>query len=119
MVHSAGRGGVVDYLGTHQHLATDLALEVLADGSLHLQTGAQRFYEDFAAFEFPAALTGTADLYENFDDARGVYTIQMQVRNPLLGFLFGYRGEFTCTFPALSAGAVPAHLKPVREESRE
>ncbi|MDQ0672783.1 hypothetical protein QFZ36_000344 [Pseudarthrobacter siccitolerans] len=32
------------------------------------------------------------DLYENFDDARGVYTIQMQVRNPLLGFLFGYRG---------------------------
>ena len=119
MVHSAGRGGVVDYLGTHQHLATDLALEVLADGSLHLQTGAQRFYEGFAAFEFPAALTGTADLYENFDDARGVYTIQMQVRNPLLGFLFGYRGEFTCTFPALSAGAVPAHLKPVREESRE
>jgi hypothetical protein len=119
MVHSEARGGVVDYLGTHQHLATDLVLEVLADGSLHLQTGVQRFYEGFAAFEFPAALTGTADLYENFDDSRGVYTIQMQVRNPLLGFLFGYRGEFTCTFPALSAGGAPEHLKPVREESRE
>jgi hypothetical protein len=119
MVHSPQRGRVVDYLGTHQHLATDLALEVLADGSLHLQTGAQRFYEGFAAFEFPAALTGTADLYENFDDDRGVYTIQMQVRNPFLGFLFGYRGEFTCTFPALSAGGVPGHLKPVREEIRE
>ena len=50
--------------------------------------------------------------------ASGV-TIQMQVRNPLLGFLFGYRGEFTCTFPALSAGGAPEHLKPVREESRE
>ncbi|WP_307613444.1 DUF4166 domain-containing protein [Pseudarthrobacter sp. W1I19] len=67
----------------------------------------------------PVQLTGTAGLYENVDDSRGVYTIQMQVRNPLLGFLFGYRGGFTCTFPALSAGGVPKHLKPVREESRE
>ncbi|WP_236557523.1 DUF4166 domain-containing protein [Arthrobacter sp. 9AX] len=119
MVHSQRRGAIVDYLGTHQHLATDLALEVLPDGSLHLQTGVQRFYEGFASFEFPAALTGTADLYENFDDARGVFTIQMQVRNPFLGFLFGYRGEFTCTFPALSARGAPEHLKPVREERRE
>ncbi|WP_066284984.1 DUF4166 domain-containing protein [Arthrobacter sp. B6] len=119
MVHSARRGGIVDYLGTHQHLATDLILEVTADGSLHLQSGAQRFYEGFVAFTFPAFCTGTADLYESFDDARGVFTIQMQVRHPVLGFLFGYRGEFECTYPALSNEAVPGHLKPLREESRE
>lgn len=119
MVHSNRTGGIVDYLGTHQHLATDLALEVMADGSLHLQSGAQRFYEGFTTFEFPALCTGTADLYESFDDARGVFTIQMQVRNPLLGFLFGYRGEFTCTYPALQDGGIPEHLKPVREECRE
>lgn len=119
MVHSNHTGGIVDYLGTHQHLATDLALEVMADGSLHLQSGAQRFYEGFTTFEFPALCTGTADLYESFDDARGVFTIQMQVRNPLLGFLFGYRGEFTCTYPALQDGGIPEHLKPVREECRE
>ncbi|MCB5294362.1 DUF4166 domain-containing protein [Arthrobacter sp. SO3] len=119
MVQSKQNGGIIDYLGTHQHLATDLALEVLADGSLHLQSGAQRFYEGFAAFEFPAIWTGTADLYENFDDARGVFTIQMQVRNPIFGFLFGYRGEFTCTYPALHDEAIPEHLKPRREESRE
>lgn len=52
MVHSERSGGIVDYLGTHQHLATDLELEVLADGSLHLQSGAQRFYEGFAGFTF-------------------------------------------------------------------
>jgi hypothetical protein len=119
MVHSNHTGGIVDYLGTHQHLATDLALEVMADGSLHLQSGAQRFYEGSTTFEFPALCTGTADLYESFDDARGVFTIQMQVRNPLLGFLFGYRGEFTCTYPALQDGGIPEHLKPVREECRE
>ena len=119
MVHSNDTGGIVDYLGTHQHLATDLALEVMADGSLHLQSAAQRFYEGFAAFEFPAVCTGTADLYESFDDDRGVFTIQMQVRNPILGFLFGYGGEFTCTYPALQNGGIPEHLKPVREERRE
>ncbi len=119
MVHSIQRGGIVDYLGTHQHLATDLYLEVTEDGSLHLQSGAQRFYEGTVGFTFPALLTGTADLYESFDDIRGVFTIQMQVRNPVVGFLFGYRGEFECTYPAVSDKTIPGHLKPLREENRE
>ncbi|UZX02105.1 DUF4166 domain-containing protein [Arthrobacter sp. CDRTa11] len=118
MVFSPDSGGIVDYLGTHQHLATDLLLEVMPDGSLHLQSGAQRFYEGLLGFTFPAAFTGTADLYEGFDDARGVFTIQMQVRNPLLGFLFGYRGEFECTFPDTDADGAPQRLRPVREERR-
>lgn len=118
MVYSPDTGGIIDYLGTHQHLATDLLLEVLPDGSLHLQSTGQRFYEGFVGFTFPAAFTGTADLYEGFDDARGVFTIQMQVRNPVLGFLFGYRGEFTCTFPVAPAEGALWRLRPVREESR-
>ena len=100
MVYSAHTGRIVDYLGTHQHLATSLDLEVMPDGSLHLQSRAQRFYE-------------------GFDDARGVFTIQLQVRNPVFGFLFGYRGEFTCSFPTLDDGGVPENLKPHREERRE
>lgn len=119
MIYSAGSGGIIDYLGTHQHLATDLALEVMPDGSLHLKSTAQRLYEGFVGFTFPAACTGTAELYEGFDDARGVFTVQMQVRNPIVGFLFGYRGEFTCTFPPVAAEGAPQHLKPVREESRQ
>lgn len=119
MVYSHQRGAIVDYLGTHQHLVTDLKLAVLADGSLHLQTTGQRFYEGRVAFNFPSIATGTADLYENYDDARGVYTIQMQVRNPKFGFLFGYKGEFTCEFPEIVGDAVPPGLRPVREEIRE
>lgn len=119
MVHSKRPGVIVDYLGTHQHLVTDLLLEVLPDGSLHLKTSGQRFYEGLLAFTFPAIGTGTADLYERYDDSRGVYTIQVQVRNPCFGFLFGYRGEFTCRFPETVGDAVPGGLKPVREEIRE
>lgn len=119
MVHSEKRDAIVDYLGTHQHLATDLVLKVLQNGSLHLQTTGQRFFEGPFAFNFPAIGTGTADLYESYDEARGVYRIRMQVHNPYFGFLFGYDGEFTCEFPTITGQVTPKRLKPVREEQRE
>jgi hypothetical protein len=119
MIYSPETGGIIDYLGTHQHLATGLTLQVLDDGSLHLRSTGQRFYEGFIGFRFPPALTGTAELYESYDDLRQVFTIQMQVRNPVFGFLFGYRGEFTCAFPPVQGDGTPSHLKPVREEKRQ
>ncbi len=41
-------GRVIDYLGTHQHLAVDLDLKV-DDGGLLLRSGEQRFYEGRSA----------------------------------------------------------------------
>ena len=115
MILSDGR--VLDYLGTHQHLAVDLDLRVADDGSLALTSGAQRFYEGgLIAFRFPMLFSGRAHLRESFDDAAGVFRISMQVHNPVFGFLFGYEGEFTAEFPA--ATDAPARLKPVRHESR-
>jgi len=107
---------VVDYLGTHQHLAVDLDLTVEPDGSLHLRSDAQRFYEGRIAFRFPMLFSGRADLRESFDDATGRYRIDLEVRNRVFGFLFGYRGEFTCEFPP--ATDAPSRLKPVRHEIR-
>lgn len=45
MVHSPERGCVLDYLGTHQHLASDLHLSAEPDGSLLLVSGEHRFRE--------------------------------------------------------------------------
>ncbi|MFC5501106.1 DUF4166 domain-containing protein [Lysinimonas soli] len=118
MIFSERRGGIVDYLGTHQHLAVDLALAVDDDGSLHLRSDAQRFYEGpLVAFRFPMLFSGRAELHERFDDAVGVYRIRLEVRNRVFGFLFGYEGEFRCEFP--EAHDAPARLKPVRTEARE
>ena len=115
MILSNGR--VVDYLGTHQHLAVDLGLSVADDGSLVLVSEAQRFYEGrLVAFRFPLLFSGRALLREGFDDEAGVYRISMEVRNPVFGFLFGYEGEFTAEFPA--ATDAPQRLKPVRHEAR-
>lgn len=115
MVLSNGR--VLDYLGTHQHLAVDLDLSVSDDGGLQLRSGAQRFYEGrLIGFNFPLLLSGRALVREYYDEAAELYRIRMEVRNALFGFLFGYEGEFRCAFvPATDA---PDRLKPVRHESR-
>jgi hypothetical protein len=110
------RGRVIDYLGTHQHLAVDLDLDVDDDGALILHSGAQRFYEGPVGFRFPMMFSGTARLRESFDDEGGVFRISLEVRNRVFGFLFGYEGEFTCEFPA--ATDAPARLKPRRHELR-
>lgn len=70
MIYSDATGRIVDYLGTHQHLAVDLDLSVTADGALRLVSGRQRFYAGALGFRFPAFLTGRAYLTEHFDEER-------------------------------------------------
>ena len=86
-------------------------------GGLRLRSGAQRFYERRAAFAFPMAFSGYADVLEWFDDDAGRFRISVDVRNPRWGPLFGYRGSFEVEERA--ASDVPPLLKPRREERRE
>jgi hypothetical protein len=117
MIYSKRAGRVIDYLGTHQHLAVDLDLTVNDDGSLRLLSEAQRFYEGPLAFRFPMLFSGRAELHESYDDEAQLYRMSLEVRNRWFGFLFGYEGTFSCEFPdALDA---PARLKPIRHERRE
>ena len=111
------RGRIVDYLGTHQHLAVDLDVSVEPNGGLHLTSGSQRFHEGPVSFWFPMLFSGRADLHESYDDVAKVFRIRMEVHNAVFGFLFGYEGEFTCEFP--DATDAPNRLKPVRHERRE
>jgi hypothetical protein len=43
MVYSDSRRRIVDYLGSHEHLAVDIDLSVDEAGGLRLRSGAQRF----------------------------------------------------------------------------
>jgi hypothetical protein len=118
MVRGAG-GGIIDYLGTHQHLAVDLDMAAEPDGSLTIRSGAQRFYEGPIAFRFPEVLTGQAVLHERFDDVSGRFAIDVRVTNRRFGDLCGYRGTFTCDYPATPSTGVPASAKPRRDEFQE
>lgn len=64
MIYSEDRGRIVDYLGSHQHLAVDIDLSVDDRGGLRVRSGAQRFYEGFIGFSFPMLFSGIADNVE-------------------------------------------------------
>ncbi len=119
MIYSDERGRIVDYLGSHQHLAVDIDLAVDARGGLKLRSGAQRFYEGLLGFRFPLLFSGVADVCEWFDDASGKFRIDVNVHNRTWGPLFGYRGGFDVEWRPCTPEQVPAHVKPLREERRE
>ena len=62
MIYSERRGRVVDYLGTHQHLAVDIDLSVDERGGIRLRSGEQRFHEGPIAFRFPMTFSGVAEV---------------------------------------------------------
>lgn len=119
MIHSAERGKIVDYLGTHQHLAVDIDLSVDARGGLCLRSGAQRFYEGAIGFTFPMQFSGVANVCEWYDDVLGQFCIEVRVSNQLWGPLFGYRGRFVAHWLPVRPGCVPHDALPQREERRE
>ncbi|MDQ2665078.1 MAG: DUF4166 domain-containing protein [Gemmatimonadota bacterium] len=119
MIYSQRRGCIVDYLGTHQHLAVDLELSVDHRGGLRIRSGEQRFYEGSVAFRFPMLFSGVADVCEWYDDALGRFRIEVEVSNPRWGRLFGYRGAFDVEWRPAPRGSIPSSVMPRREECRE
>ena len=119
MINAKQRGKIVDYLGTHQHLAVDIDMSVDERGGLRLKSGEQRFYEGPVAFRFPMFLSGIADVCEWYDDEIEKFRIEVQVNNQYWGPLFGYRGRFDVEWKPMKADAIPADVKPRREERRE
>lgn len=118
MIWSERRHCIVDYLGSHQHLAVDIHLEVDPETrGLRLRSGEQRFYERRVGFVFPMWLSGYADVHEWFDEENGRFRISVDVTNPRWGPLFGYRGSFEVERP--DATRVPASCLPRREELRD
>lgn len=119
MVYSERRGRIVDYLGTHQHLAVDIDLSVDQRGGLCLRSGAQRFYEGSLGFGFPMLFSGVAEVCEWYEEQDQQFHIEVNVRNRVWGSLFGYRGSFQVNWVPVMPDEIPAEVMPVRCERRE
>jgi hypothetical protein len=118
MIHSKERSRIVDYLGTHQHLAVDIDMKVDEAGGLQLRSGAQRFYEGLIGFSFPLFFSGIANVREWYDDQIGKYRIEVKVHNQTWGELFGYSGACDAEW-IRDLKEVPGRLLPQRFERRE
>ena len=116
MIWSQQRNCIVDYLGTHQHLAVDLDIGVAENGGIRIRSTEQRFYEGPIAFRFPLLFSGVAEVCEWYDDAAECFRIRVHVSNTRWGKLFGYTGSFQCERVDPHP---PATLLPHRVEARE
>lgn len=119
MVFDAGRKKVVDYLGTHQHIAADLDAWVDDDGGMNFTSGDMRFYEGAFGFRMPTWFTGQANVREWWDEELGRYRIDVHVHNRMLGTVLRYQGSFDLEIvPIVDERDIPRHVRPVREERR-
>ncbi|WP_018759880.1 DUF4166 domain-containing protein [Paenibacillus terrigena] len=119
MIYSQSKHKIVDYLGTHQHLAVELEMSAAKNGGMHLRSGNQFFYEKWIGFKFPMLFSGYADVCEWFDDEIERFRIRVHVTNPVFGRLFGYEGVFDVDYIQVSPSEIPQDVKPRREERRD
>jgi hypothetical protein len=117
MVFSRERGCIVDYLGTHQHLATDLHMSADAAGALVIRSGEHRLREGWVDARVPALIGGDAVVRESYDEETERFRIQVRVTNRYFGPLFGYEGSSTAEYVDAAHG-MRADLRPIREEER-
>ncbi|MEV7392352.1 DUF4166 domain-containing protein [Streptomyces sp. NPDC091215] len=118
MVLSPKGDRILDYLGTHQHLASELHFHAEPDGSLLIRSGEHRFREGPVDVRVPELVGATAEVRESYDDRTGRFRIQVRVANRHFGPLFGYQGSFEASYTDIRGRGVRAGLRPVREESR-
>ncbi|MGW3496059.1 DUF4166 domain-containing protein [Streptomyces sp. NPDC001020] len=109
---------VLDYLGTHQHLASDLHLRAEPDGSLLIRSGEHRFREGPVDVRVPELIGGQAEVRESYDESVGRFRIRVRVVNRYVGPLFGYEGSFTASYTDAGVLGVRPGLRPIREEAR-
>ncbi|CAN5561397.1 DUF4166 domain-containing protein [soil metagenome] len=119
MIYSDTRATIVDYLGTHQHVAADLRCWADGKGGINFASGEQRCHEGLLNFRFPRAVTGHATVREWFDDDIDRHRIEVAVANPLVGPVISYRGTFTDDIVAITdPTAVTVAARPTRETER-
>ncbi|MEU2617628.1 DUF4166 domain-containing protein [Streptomyces sp. NPDC007157] len=118
MVLSPKGDRILDYLGTHQHLASELHLHAEPDGSLLIRSGEHRFREGPVDVRVPELAGATAEVRESYDDRAGRFRIQVRVVNRYFGPLFGYQGSFEASYTDVRRCGVRPGLRPVREEPR-
>lgn len=113
MHYDEGRDCVVDALGTHRTLHTELRFDATSTGALHVETGDQWTTLGGRRVSIPGPLRAEVDVTERYDDDRDRFEVAVEVSNPLVGFVFGYDGWFTVEYedcPSLRPGDAPANL---------
>lgn len=115
MVLSPGGDSIVDFLGSHQHLISELEFGVDERGGLVIRSGEHRVHEGLLNVRVPQFMGGDATVRESYDDEASCFRIDVRVVNRRFGPLFGYRGSFQASYAPVAELGVRPGLRPVRE----
>lgn len=85
---------IKDYFGEPRIFYSDLLFQVTTDGGLHITSKRQRIVLGTIEIPLPRILQGMAIVSERYNDHKEVFQIKVEVKNPLLGLIFAYEGEF-------------------------
>ncbi|NYE94920.1 hypothetical protein FHU41_001141 [Psychromicrobium silvestre] len=119
--------GLVDYLGRHRRIVTDLAPSVEADGTLRAISQHSRLFLGRWRLRLPVALDAKAYARQWWDRDSGQHRIQVKVIHPQLGVILLYAGGFDYElhrYPSAEAAAhgvpssLPSSVQPSRWEVR-
>lgn len=94
MSFDSKRNLIKDYLGEPSILYSDLVFTVTSEGVLNIESSKQRLVLGKFELPLPKIFQGLATVTEKYSDEKGVFQISVAVRNPLIGHLFSYEGEF-------------------------
>ncbi|MCI3145689.1 DUF4166 domain-containing protein [Bacillus cereus] len=85
---------IVDYFGEPHLLVSTLHFHIDELGAMHISSKKQWFYMFGRKMPLPKFLYGEAKIVESYDETLQCFRIHVQVRNPLIGSLFSYKGTF-------------------------
>ena len=85
---------IKDYLGEPSILYSDLVFIVSSEGFLKIVSSKQRLVLGNLELPLPKIFQGLATITEKYCEEKGVFQISVNVRNPLIGHIFSYEGEF-------------------------
>ncbi len=75
-------------------LVSTLNFHIDEVGAKHISSKKQWFYMFGRKVPLPRFLYGEANIVESYDETLQRFRIHVQVRNPLIGSLFSYKGIF-------------------------
>lgn len=85
---------ILDYLGEPPLFYSDLFCAVDEHGGIRMTSGKQRLIIGNWSIPLPRLFQGIVEVVERYDDEHEQFTIFVMIRNPLIGRLFHYEGEF-------------------------
>lgn len=88
------RSVIKDYLGEPRILYSDLVFTVSPQGNLKIESSKQQLVIGKVVIPLPKIFQGIATVTEKYSDEKDVFQIAVDVRNPLIGRIFSYEGEF-------------------------